>query len=194
MKILLATWNDLKFKWLSHGFSKTNLPIVQINKETIEDAEEKGDSCEQNAIIKVRAVGPIKDFIIIGEDSGLFIDALEGFPGVKTVRWMEGTDDDRSVEILKRMNYVRQQKRSARFISAIALLYPDGNEKVFKGKLEGSISTELLGESGKGYQRIFKLDNGLSLAESGSSIIREKDHRYKAIQKAVQFILNKKSN
>ena len=192
MKIILATWNDVKFKWLSDGFSKTNLPIVQVNRENVEDAVENGNSCEQNALIKVRAVGPTKDSIIVGEDSGLFIDALDGFPGVKPVRWMEGTDDDRSVEILNKMSSVTIEKRSARFTSAIALLYPNGDEKLFVEKLEGSISTELLGESGKGYQRIFILPGGKTLAESGSTLIRVDDHRHKAINKGIQFILNKK--
>ncbi|MDX1699867.1 MAG: non-canonical purine NTP pyrophosphatase [Melioribacteraceae bacterium] len=193
MKIILATWNDVKFKWLSDGFSKTNLPIVQVNSKNIEDAEETGKTCEENALIKVRAVGPVIDSIIVGEDSGLFIDALNGFPGVKTVRWMDGTDDDRSIEILKKMDSVSKEKRSARFISAIALLYPDGNEKVFVGELEGSISIELLGESGKGYQRIFVLPDGKALAESGSTLIREDDHRHKAMSNAVNFILNTNS-
>lgn len=191
MKIILATWNNEKFKWLSHGFSKTNLPIVQINKKRIEDIEENGDTCEQNALIKVRAVGPVKDAIIIGEDSGLFIDGLGSFPGVKTVRWMEGTDDERSIEILKRMRSIQIKKRNARFISAIALLYTAENEKVFTGKLLGSISTKLRGEQGTGYQRIFLLPDGKTLAESGSEQIRENDHRHQAINKAVEFILNK---
>ena len=193
MKIILATWNDVKFKWLSDGFSKTNLPIVQVNKEKIEDVEENGNTCEQNALIKIRAVGPTKDSIIVGEDSGLFINALEGFPGVKTVRWMDGTDDDRSKEILKRMSSVPIEKRGAKFMSAITLLYPDGNEEIFVGTLEGSISTQLLGEEGKGYQRIFVLPGGETLAESGSAIVRENDHRHKAMSKAVYFILNNRS-
>jgi XTP/dITP diphosphohydrolase len=193
MKIILATWNDIKFKWLSDGFSKTNLPIVQVNKEKIEDVEENGLSCEQNALIKVKAVGPTKDSIIAGEDSGLFIDELDGFPGVKTVRWMDGTDDDRSKEILKMMSSVPLENRGARFRSAIALLYPDGNEKVFVGELEGSISTQFLGEEGKGYQRIFILPGGKTLAESGSDIIRENDHRHIAMSKSVKFILNNRS-
>ena len=188
MKIILATWNTQKFNWLSEGFSKTNLPITSLDKEKIEDVEENGKTCQENALIKVRAVGPVPNNIIIGEDSGLFIDALDGFPGVKTVRWMDGSDDDRSIKILEKMRSIPIENRTAKFISAIALLLPNGQEKVFSGKLEGSISTKLVGNIGKGYQRIFLLKDGKTIAESGSSMIKKNDHRDKSMNGAIKFI------
>ena len=138
--------------------------------------------------MKVRAVGPVPNIIIIGEDSGLFIDALDGFPGVKTVRWMDGSDDDRSIKILEKMKSIPIENRTARFISAIALLLPNGQEKVFSGKLEGSISSKLVGNIGKGYQRIFLLKNGKTIAESGSSMVKKNDHRDKSMNGAIKFI------
>ena len=188
MKIILATWNTPKFNWLSEGFSKTNLPITSLDKEKIEDVEENGKTCQENALIKVRAVGPVPNTIIIGEDSGLFIDALDGFPGVKTVRWMDGSDDDRSIKILEKMKSIPIENRTARFISAIALLLPNGQEKIFSGKLEGSISTKLVGNIGKGYQRIFLLKDGKTIAESGSSMVKKNDHRDKSMKSAIKFI------
>jgi len=190
MKIILATWNTAKFKWLSEGFSKVNLPIASINKEKIEEVEENGKTCQENVLIKVRAVGSVPNAIVIGEDSGLFIDALNGFPGVKTVRWMDGSDDDRSIKILEKMKPIPIENRTARFLSAIALLLPDGQEKVFLGKLEGSISSKLVGNIGKGYQRIFLLKNGKTIAESGSSIVKKNDHRDKSMKSAIKFISN----
>lgn len=188
MKIILATWNTQKLNWLSEGFSKTNLPIASLDKEKIEDVEENGKTCQENALIKVRAVGPVPNTIIIGEDSGLFIDALDGFPGVKTVRWMDGSDDDRSIKILEKMKSIPIENRTARFISTIALLLPNGQEKIFSGKLEGSISTKLVGNIGKGYQRIFLLKDGKTIAESGSSMVKKNDHRDKSMNGAIKFI------
>lgn len=188
MKIILATWNISKYKWLSDGFSKTNLPIAPIIKDKVEDVEEIGSNCAENAQIKVHSIGPAENSIIIGEDSGLFIDALDGFPGVKTVRWMPGTDDDRSNEILKKMKSVPINNRAAKFISTIALLLPNGSIKIFTGILKGYISQKLLGEPGRGYGRIFILPNGKSIADSGSSIIQKNDHRFQAIEKAINYI------
>ena len=189
MKIILATWNDQKFKWLSDGFSKTNLPIASVNKKEYDDVEETGFDCAENAKIKVRAIGPTPNSIIVGEDSGLFIDALNGFPGVKTVRWMKGTDDDRSKKILEKMMDIPEKQRTARFISSIALLLPNGKEKIFTGTLEGKISKILLGEAGKGYRQIFVLNNGKSIAQSGSNIVMKNDHRYQAMESAVNYIM-----
>jgi len=188
MKIILATWNDQKFKWLSEGFSNTNLPIASVNKREYDDVEETGTDCAENALIKVHAIGPKPNCFIIGEDSGLFIDALNGFPGVKTVRWMEGTDDDRSIKILERMKGIPENRRTARFVSSIALLLPDGTEKIFTGTLEGKIAEKLSAEPGKGYRQIFVLQNGRSIAESGSSLVMENDHRFQAMKKAVKYI------
>lgn len=188
MKILLATWNKKKVQWLTNGFSKLNLPIAPLDKEKIEDVEETGKTCAENALIKVNAIGALENTIIIGEDSALSIDALNGFPGVKTVRWMEGTDDDRAEKILEKMKDIPPEKRNAKFISALAVLFPDGKTEIFEGIMKGTISTKLIGENGKGYQRIFLLENGNAIAESGSYIIQENDHRDKAIKNAITKI------
>jgi len=188
MKIILATWNTTKFNWLSNGLSKTSLPIASIIKDKIEDVEENGKTCSENALIKVRAVGSVHDAIIVGEDSGLFIDHLDGFPGVKTVRWAKGSDDDRSEKILELLKNAPHDKRNAKFISVIAILLPNRTEKLFLGEMEGSISSELRGEPGRGYQRIFLQRNGKSITESGSSLIQKNDHRDQAIKSTVKFI------
>lgn len=185
MKIILATWNKTKVHWLTNGFSILNLPIIPLDKMQIEDVEETGNTFAENALIKVNAIGVLEKTIIIGEDSGLSIDALNGFPGVKTVRWLNGTDDDRSSKILEMMKEFPVEKRIAKFISALAVLFPDGTREVFEGRMFGSISTKLCGKKGKGYQRIFLLDNGKAISESGSAIVQKNDHRDQAMKKAV---------
>lgn len=101
---------------------------------------------------------------------------------------MEGTDDDRSIKILEMMKGIPGKLRTARFISSIALLLPNGKEKIFTGTLEGKISHTLLGKPGKGYRQIFVLNNGRSIAESGSSLVMKNDHRFQAMGKAVKYI------
>ena len=103
MEIILATWNKEKVEWLTKAFSSLGLKIRPLDKNEIENVEENGTTSVENALIKVRAVGAIKNSIIIGEDSILSVDELNGFPGVKTVRWAEGTDDDRSFKLLDKL-------------------------------------------------------------------------------------------
>lgn len=185
MNIILATWNRKKVHWLTNGFSKLNLPIASLDKEKIEDVEETGSTCAENALIKINAIGALDNSIIIGEDSALSIDALNGFPGVKTVRWMDGTDDDRATKILEKMCDIPQKKRSAKFLSSIAILFPDKKTEICNGEMKGNISTELIGNKGKGYQRIFLLPNGKAISESESNLIQKNDHRDQAINSAI---------
>ncbi|MCF6269279.1 MAG: hypothetical protein L3J41_06200 [Melioribacteraceae bacterium] len=184
MEIILATWNKTKVEWLTKGFFNLGLKIHPLDKNEIDDVEENGSTSIENALIKVRAVGARKNSIVIGEDSILSIDILNGFPGVKTVRWAEGTDDDRGLKLLDKLKGIPDKERGAKFQSAIALLFPDGTEETFVGELHGKISTELLGEKGKGYQRIFVLPNGKSIAQSGSSLVKSDDHRDQSMKKA----------
>lgn len=188
MEIILATWNKTKADWLTKGFASLGLNVRSLNPNEIDDVEENGKTSVENALIKVKAVGTIKNTIIVGEDSILSVNALDGFPGVKTVRWSEGTDDDRSLKLLSKLKNIPDEKRGAKFQSAIVLLFPDGTEETFIGELHGNISKELLGEEGNGYQRIFMLPNGKSIAQSGSSLVKTGDHRDQSIKRASQKI------
>jgi len=188
MEIILATWNKVKVSWLTKGFISSGLKIRPLHENEVEDVEESGNTSSANALIKVRAVGERMNSIIVGEDSILAIDALDGFPGVKTVRWSDGTDDDRSRRILKKLEGIPDKERGAKFQSAIALLLPDGTEKTFVGELHGMISNICKGEIGKGYQRIFVLPDGRSLAQSDSVLIQTDDHRDQAMKKASHYI------
>ncbi|MBI9072788.1 MAG: hypothetical protein JEY94_14395 [Melioribacteraceae bacterium] len=188
MKIILATWNSNKLKWLTTGFDKLGLEISSLNGFEIEDVEETGNTCTDNALIKVRAVGNQQNAFVIGEDSVLSINAINGFPGVKTVRWAPGTDDDRSRLLLEKMKYIPKEKRGAKFISAVVLLLPDGTEHSFIGEQPGSISEKMVGEDGDGYQRIFISDKLERISKSDSSILQVGDHRDIAINKCCDKI------
>jgi len=189
MEIILATWNKTKVNWLTKGFTSLGLKIRPLSDNEIDDVEEIGSTSIENALIKVRAVGKTNDAIIIGEDSILSVDALNGFPGVKTVRWSEGSDDDRSLKLLDKLKNVPDEKRNAKFQSAIAVLFPDGTEETFIGELNGIITKEILGKKGNGYQRIFVLQNGNSIAQSGSSLVKSDDHRDQSIKMASTQII-----
>lgn len=185
MNLFIATWNKHKSIWLREGLSPLNMQFMAPDHLGIDDVEETGANCSENALIKVRAIGVQIDSIIIGEDSGLFIHALDGFPGVQTTRWLKGNDDDRSIKLLEKLANIPDRDRGAHFESTVAALFPDGTEKIFTGMLQGMISRDLSGDPGKGYQRIFILPSGKSIAQSGSTIIQTGDHRYQAINQTV---------
>ncbi len=190
MEIILATWNITKVNWLTKGFSSLELKIRPLDKNQIDDVKEDGNTSAENALIKARAVGVKKGSIIVGEDSILAVDILDGFPGVNTMRWSDGTDDDRSLKLLDKLKDIPDKERGAKFQSAIAVLFPNGTEETFIGELEGQIAKEFLGEKGKGYQRIFVLPTGKSIAQSGSALIKPSDHRDQSMKKAVIGIQN----
>lgn len=178
MKNVLATWNPEKIKWLRQGFSKLGFSVITLSEYEfgdVDDVEEVGQTCAENAIIKVDAIKSDGNSIIIGEDSGLFIEYLNGFPGVKTARWMKGTDEDRAKEILKKME--SSKERAAYFESVIAAKFPDGTIKHSLGRLQGTISQERRGSLGEGYARIFEVKDGLTIAEIGVDTVAKFDHR-----------------
>jgi XTP/dITP diphosphohydrolase len=191
MRILLATWNKSKKQWLSEGLFSLNIPILTLEdyeNGNINDVEETGDTCEANALLKVRAVHGDRESIIIGEDSGLFIEALDGFPGVKTARWMDGTDDDRAEQILNKMKNCTNRK--AYFQSALAATFPNGEYIVVEAKLHGKITLEKRGSRDSGYSQIFELPQGETIAEMEPKEFEQNDHRRTAIQKLKKDILD----
>lgn len=184
MKLVLATWNQEKIKWLRRDFSKLGFNVITLSEYEfgdVDDVEEVGQTCAENATIKVDAVRSDGNSIIIGEDSGLFIEDLNGFPGVKTGRWMEGTDEDRAQEILNKMEF--SNERTAYFESAIAAKFPDGSIEHSIGRLQGTISQERRGDLGEGYARIFEVEDSLTIAEIGADQIAKSDHRKISISK-----------
>ncbi|GAA0135351.1 XTP/dITP diphosphatase [Paenibacillus sp. YSY-4.3] len=191
MRIILATWNNSKKKWLSEGLISLNIPILTLKdyeNGNISDVEETGDTCEANALLKARAVPGDGESIIIGEDSGLFIEALDGFPGVKTARWMDGTDDVRAEQILNKMKNC--SNRNAYFQSALAAIFPNGEYITVEAKLHGKITLEQRGSRDSGYSQIFELSHGKTIAEIEPKEFERNDHRRTAIQKLRKIILD----
>ncbi|MFM9279290.1 non-canonical purine NTP pyrophosphatase [Paenibacillus jiagnxiensis] len=192
MRIILATWNESKKRWLSEGLSSLNIPVITLEEYengNIQDVEETGEACEANALLKAQAISGDGRSIIVGEDSGLFIEALDGFPGVKTARWMEGTDDNRADEILRKMSSCHN--RSAYFQSALAAVLPDGEHMIVEAKLHGKIANEKRGSNASGYSRIFGLPHGQTIAEMKPEEFEQKDHRRTAIGKLKMKLTDK---
>ena len=119
------------------------------------DPEENGATFEENALIKARAACKASGLPALADDSGLEVDALNGEPGIRSARYCEGSDADRVVYLLKKMENIPAENRGAQFVSAIACVYPDGTEFAVRGICRGVILTENRGEGGFGYDPVF---------------------------------------
>lgn len=119
------------------------------------DPEENGLTFEENALIKARAACKASGLPALADDSGLEVDVLNGEPGIRSARYCEGSDADRVVYLLKKLEGVPAENRGAQFVSAIACVYPDGTEFAVRGICRGIILTENRGQGGFGYDPVF---------------------------------------
>ena len=119
------------------------------------DPEENGNTFEENALIKARAACKASGLPALADDSGLEVDFLNGEPGIRSARYCEGSDADRVVYLLKKLEGVPAESRGAQFVSAIACVYPNGTEFAVRGICRGVILTENRGQGGFGYDPVF---------------------------------------
>lgn len=132
------------------------------------------------------------EYICIGDDSGISIDALDGFPGVHTARWMNADDHMKNLELLKRLENVPKNKRQCHYTTVIAI---KGKEidKIFEYTLDGIISLNVRGNNGFGFDEIFELPNGKTLAEITMKEKLELSPRRKALDMAIEYLKNYKN-
>ena len=164
-KIIFATGNEGKMREIREILSDLPYEILSMKEAgLVSDPEENGETFEENALIKARALhealgDQVVDTIVMADDSGLEIDALPDVLGVKSARFM-GHDTDyviKNKRILEMMEGVAEEKRSARFVAAIAAVFPDGREVTKRGVMEGRIGYVISGNGGFGYDPIFFL-------------------------------------
>lgn len=159
-EVIIATKNAGKAKEFQHIFSQYQITVKSLlDFEEIEDIVEDGETFEENALIKARAIAKQFNQVVIADDSGLEVDALHGRPGVYSARYAgEGRDDQANIKkVLSELEGIPAEQRGARFVCALALVTPEGEESVVRGTCEGQILTECLGSEGFGYDPIFYL-------------------------------------
>lgn len=158
--------------------------IISIEKLGIkEDVEEDQKTFEGNAIKKAETIAKnLKGKICIADDSGIEIQYLDGFPGVYTKRWHNGTDRERNLAIIEKLKGVAKEKRRISFITAIAI--SNGEKTICEiGKINGFVSEVPKGKNGFGFDEIFELENGKTLAEISQEEKNEISARKIALKK-----------
>ncbi len=165
-QIIVATNNLEKLREIRQIITSYEIVSLKDIKCHIEVEEDKYTFAE-NALKKAKEIARVTNKICIADDSGLCIDVLNGFPGVKTARFLgkEKTQEERNDYLLKKLKEVKKSKRTACVITCIALVEPNGKEKVFTGILQGRIAEDKRGKNGFGFDEIFELENGQTLAE-----------------------------
>lgn len=170
MKIVLATNNSGKVRELSNMLSKANLDITVrglMDYPNYSAPEETGKTFAENARIKAVTAAETLGEVVLADDSGLCVDALDGAPGVYSARFAgEAHDDNANIEkLLSCLKDVPDGKRQARFVCALCLAFPNGDFFMAEGDCCGSIARERRGKFGFGYDPIFLLPDGRMMAE-----------------------------
>ncbi|MBO5998685.1 MAG: RdgB/HAM1 family non-canonical purine NTP pyrophosphatase [Lachnospiraceae bacterium] len=200
MKIIFATGNENKVKEIRKILDDPDITIMTMKEAgCVCDPDENGADFAENALIKCRALAALlpdrtPDTVIMSDDSGLCIDALGGEPGVHSARFMghETSYDIKNRELIRRLEGIEGDQRSARFECAAAAVLSDGSELVCTGTMEGLIAQEPAGANGFGYDPILYLPQyGCTSAEISEEEKNSISHRGEALR-GLRLLLREK--
>jgi XTP/dITP diphosphohydrolase len=191
-RLVLATSNPDKTREIEELFRGLSVRIVPVTDIVPGwSIEETADSLEGNALLKARAAGEVTGEPAIADDTGLFVAALGGAPGVRSARFAgpDATYADNVRRLLEALYGRPGEDRQAVFRTAVALVRPDGRERVFQGELRGRILESPRGESGFGYDPVFLVpEEGRTLAEIPLERKNALSHRSLAFRAARDFL------
>lgn len=185
-QIIIASGNKGKIKEAQEILK--NYDIIPMNEIGINiDVEEDQNTFEGNAIKKAETIAKeLEGKLCLADDSGIQIEYLDGFPGVFTKRWHKGTDRERNEALIEKLKGVPHEKRKIVFTTAMAL--SDGEKTVTAvANIQGYVSEEPRGENGFGFDEIFELEDGRTLAELSS----DEKNKISARKKALEILKEK---
>ncbi|MBQ6798225.1 MAG: XTP/dITP diphosphatase [Oscillospiraceae bacterium] len=187
MRAVLASKNAHKLKEIAKITERFGMELVLQSELGLDlDPEENGTTFEENSMIKAKAVMEASGMAAIADDSGLMVDALGGEPGIYSARYGGDAcknDKERYEYLLRKLENVPDEQRTAKFVSVITLLYPDGTSVIARGECPGIILREARGENGFGYDPVFYVkEDGLTMAEMSAERKNEISHRARALQ------------
>ncbi len=191
MKLVVATNNQGKVKELKKLLEPLGFEPVSLKDEGIEiEVVEDGETFAENARLKAEAVYNIVHCPVIADDSGLEIDFLDGAPGIYSARYAgeNATDKERMEKVLSELEGTDESLRTARFVCALYCILDDETEYSVLGTCDGVIGTEPVGENGFGYDPIFVLPDGRTMAELEASEKNEISHRANALRKLAEVL------
>ena len=194
-RIIFATGNEHKMEEIRMILGDCGMEILSMKEAGIDvDVVEDGNTFEENALIKATEIGKLlPNDIVLADDSGLEIDYLDKAPGIYSARYA-GADTPYTVKnqmFLDKLAGVEDEKRTARFVCAIAVNFPNGKTEVVRGTIEGMIGHEIAGEHGFGYDPIFYLpEYACTTAQLEPVKKNECSHRGRALAKMRMILDN----
>ena len=185
-KRILATGNENKVREIRQIMEGCGIEIISMKEAGVfEDITEDGTTFAENAVIKAKTIAAKAGMLTLADDSGLEIDFLDKAPGIYSARFMgENTPySEKNRAILDKLSGVPDEKRTARFVCAVAAVWPDGKYETVRATMEGIIAHEAAGENGFGYDPIFFLpEKGCTSAELSPEEKNAISHRGKAFR------------
>lgn len=187
MEITLASGNKKKLEELNEILKDASLSVVSINPEDDIDIVEDQDTFVGNATIKALAYAKHLNKIVLSDDSGLCVEALNNLPGVFSKRYSGLGDYENNIKLLKALE--GKTNRNAYFECVLALAFPNGKVFTYSGKFEGEIAYEIEGEAGFGYDPIF-IPKGMQTSVASLDKNYKKMHSHRAL--AIKQLLDNK--
>ncbi|GAG63519.1 unnamed protein product [marine sediment metagenome] len=189
LEILIATNNLGKVKEIKDILGSPEIKILTMNDfPHLPKIEEDGKTYQENAFKKARKISEYTGKICLADDSGLEIDYLKGKPGIYSSRW-ENSDEERINKVLRLLENVPKNKRNAKFVCVVVLVFTDGKIYMVKEECKGSITFNPKGEHGFGYDPIFLVpEYDKTFAELGDKIKNQISHRGKAMRRMINII------
>ena len=192
MTFIIATHNNKKRDELSRILAPLGVTAATDRELglTLDEVEETGTTFEENAYLKAAAACAQSGLPAIADDSGLMVDALNGAPGVYSARYAgeDATDADRIAKLLGELEAVPDEARTARFVSAVCCVFPDGEQLTVRGVCEGTIARAAAGTGGFGYDPVFVTAAGRTFAELSAGEKDAVSHRGQALRALAQAL------
>lgn len=186
MDFLIATHNMKKRAELERILSPLGVRVLTAEEAgvSLTDVEETGTTFEENAFLKADAGCRESRMACIADDSGLVVDALDGAPGVYSARYagVHGDDHANNNKLLEQLKDIPDEKRTARFVSVVCCVFPDGKTIYARGECEGFVGHAPRGEGGFGYDPLFILPDGRCFGEMDAAAKDAVSHRGNALR------------
>ena len=191
-KLVVATKNEGKITEIKKVLQTMPFEVLSMGDIGIAvDVVEDGKTFEENSLKKAVEICSICKTIVIADDSGIEVDYLDGAPGIYSARFggPEATDEDRNEKLLYMLKDVPFEKRTARFVCAIAVAFPDGRSFAVRDNCEGFVDFKCKGDNGFGYDPLFYVrEYDKTMAELSMDIKNKISHRAKALEKMAERI------
>ncbi|MCR4564100.1 MAG: RdgB/HAM1 family non-canonical purine NTP pyrophosphatase [Clostridiales bacterium] len=189
MDFLIATHNNKKKNELQRILEPLGISVFTADEKNINlrEVEETGETFEENAFLKAVSGCEDSGMPCVADDSGLCVDALDGAPGIYSARFggEHGNDAKNNEKLLELLKDVPPEKRTARFVSCVCCVFPDGRKLTVRGEVEGVIGYEPKGHNGFGYDPLFIVGDR-TFAQRSDSEKDELSHRGNALRKLVE--------